>query len=127
MFELDLRSREPIYEQLIEKIKEHIIKNILKPDEQLPTVRVLASQLTINPNTIQKAYRELENRGYIYSVPGKGNFVRPTVPENNTVRIQTLEDQLGGIVAELLYLGKTSQEVSSLVETLVEKTKEVSK
>jgi GntR family transcriptional regulator len=45
MFELDLRSREPIYEQLIEKIKEHIIKNILKPDEQLPTVRVLASQL----------------------------------------------------------------------------------
>ncbi len=119
MFELDLRSREPIYEQLIEKIKEHIIKHILKPDEQLPTVRVLASELTINPNTIQKAYRELENRGYIYSVPGKGNFVRPTIPENNASRIQTLENELARIVAELLYLGKTSQGISALVQALV--------
>lgn len=121
MFELDLRSREPIYEQLIDKIKEHIIKHILKPDEQLPTVRVLASELTINPNTIQKAYRELENRGYIYSVPGKGNFVRPTIPENNAARIQTLEDQLGGIVSEMLYLGRPPQAVSSLVQTLLAK------
>jgi GntR family transcriptional regulator len=123
MFELDLRSRAPIYEQLVDKIKELIIKNILKPDEQLPTVRVLASELTINPNTIQKAYRELENRGYIYSVPGKGNFVRPTVIENNAARIQTLENELEGIVSEMLYLGKTPQSVSTLVQTLVSEDK----
>ncbi|HBQ26608.1 MAG TPA: GntR family transcriptional regulator, partial [Syntrophomonas sp.] len=71
MFELDFRSRIPIYEQLVDKIIELIINNVLKPDEQLPSVRVLASELTINPNTIQKAYRELEYQGYIYSVPGK--------------------------------------------------------
>jgi len=65
MFELNLRSRAPVYEQLVEKIKELIINNVLKPDQQLPAVRVLASELTINPNTIQKAYRELEHRGYI--------------------------------------------------------------
>lgn len=72
MFELDLRSRKPIYEQLVEKLKELIINEVLKPDEQLPSVRALAQQLTINPNTIQKAYRELETQRYIYSVKGRG-------------------------------------------------------
>lgn len=71
MFELDVRSRVPIYEQLVEKIKELIIKGLLKEHEQLPSVRALSNDLTINPNTIQKAYRELENQGYIYSIPGK--------------------------------------------------------
>ncbi len=56
-------------------MKEMIIHDVLKPNEQLPSVRLLAKQLTINPNTIQKAYRELEREGYIYSIPGKGSFV----------------------------------------------------
>ena len=85
MFELDFRSRIPIYEQLVDKIIELIINNVLKPDEQLPSVRVLASELTINPNTIQKAYRELEYQGYIYSVPGKGSFIKPAVSGDNTL------------------------------------------
>jgi GntR family transcriptional regulator len=116
MFELDLRSRAPIYEQLVEKIKELIINNVLKPDEQLPTVRVLASELTINPNTIQKAYRELEYRGYIYSVPGKGNFIRATVPDNNAARLQTLEKEVLKAVLEMRYLGMTPQEIIILIE-----------
>lgn len=116
MFELDLRSRAPIYEQLVDKIKELIVNNVLKADEQLPTVRVLASELTLNPNTVQKAYRELEYRGYIYSLPGKGNFVKPTVPENNSARLQSLENDLGRIVAEMLYLGMSSQQINSLIE-----------
>ena len=77
MFELDTRSRKPIYEQLVDKLKELIINEVLKPDEQLPSVRQLAQELTINPNTIQKAYRELENQGFIYSQKGKGSFVNP--------------------------------------------------
>lgn len=123
MLELDLRSRAPIYEQLVEKIKQLIINNVLKPDEQLPTVRALASELTVNPNTIQKAYRELEYRGYIYSVPGKGNFVRPTVPADNTSRLQNLASELQVIVAEMLYLGKSPQDISTMVQTLVSKDK----
>ncbi len=115
MFELDLRSRAPIYEQLVDKIKELIINNVLKPDEQLPTVRVLASELTINPNTIQKAYRELENRGYIYSVPGKGNFVRAAVPDN-TARLQVLEREVLKNIAEMRYLGMTPQEIITLIQ-----------
>lgn len=116
MFELDLRSRAPIYEQLVDKIKELIINNVLKPDEQLPTVRVLASELTINPNTIQKAYRELEYRGYIYSVPGKGNFVRATVPDNNAARLQALEKEVLKSISEMLYLGMTAQEIITLMQ-----------
>lgn len=72
MFELDVRSRKAIYEQLVDKIKEMIVYGVLQPEEQLPSVRTLSGQLTVNPNTIQKAYRELEREGYIYSLQGKG-------------------------------------------------------
>ena len=117
MFELDLRSRAPIYEQLVAKIKELIITNVLKADEKLPTVRMLASELTINPNTVQKAYRELEYRGYVYSVPGKGNFVKPNVAKDNALRMQTLEKELVRIMSEMIYLGMTSHEIIALVPT----------
>lgn len=73
MFELDLRSGKPIYEQIVDKFKELIINQVLETDEKLPSVRELAQQLTINPNTIQKAYRELENQELIYSVKGRGS------------------------------------------------------
>ncbi|HHU87450.1 MAG: GntR family transcriptional regulator [Pelotomaculaceae bacterium] len=121
MFELDLRSRAPVYEQLVEKIKELIINNVLKPDQQLPAVRVLASELTINPNTIQKAYRELEHRGYIYSVPGKGSFVKPAVPGTNDARLQALENELGKIISEMLYLGVPPQEIITMLKKLLAK------
>lgn len=121
MFELDLRSRAPMYEQLVERIKELIINNVLKPDEQLPAVRVLASELTVNPNTIQKAYRELEHRGYIYSVPGKGSFVRPAVPGNNAARLRTLENELSRIVSEMLYLGATPQNIITRIKAQLPK------
>lgn len=119
MFELDLRSRAPIYEQLVDKFIELIIKSVLKPDEHLPAVRALATELTINPNTIQKAYRELEHRGYIYSVPGKGSFVRPAVPGDNSARLHSLEKELAGIIAEMLYLGVSPAEISKKVSGLL--------
>lgn len=72
---VDVKSREPIYEQLVSNIKSLTFQGLLEPDEQLPSVRVLARELAINPNTIQKAYAELEREGIIYSLPGRGNFV----------------------------------------------------
>lgn len=86
MFELDVRSRKPIYEQLTDKVKEMILHGILQTDEQLPSVRTLSQQLTVNPNTIQKAYRELEREGYIYSLQGKGSFVAPM--KKNKMRLK---------------------------------------
>ena len=72
---VDTRDRKPIWEQLTDNIKLLILRGILKPDEQLPGVRTLAGELAINPNTIAKAYAELEREGIIYSIQGRGSFV----------------------------------------------------
>ena len=116
MFELDIRSRKPIYEQLVDKLKELIINEVLKPDEQLPSVRTLASQLTINPNTIQKAYRELENQGFIYSLKGKGSFVHPNHLMKDDTQIKSVKEELEKLIVEALYLGITAEELIQLIE-----------
>jgi GntR family transcriptional regulator len=116
MFELDIRSRQPIYEQLVEKMKELIIHEVWKPNEQLPSVRLLAKELTINPNTIQKAYRELEHQGYIYSIPGKGNFVAPQPKAVNQEKIEAIRQQLLKLLYEAFYVGMKKEDVLALVE-----------
>ena len=78
MINIDYQSRTPIYEQIVERFQMLILKGVLKPDDQMPSVRSLALQLSINPNTIQKAYAQLEQQGYIYPVKGRGNFVSGT-------------------------------------------------
>lgn len=75
MITVDLRSRTPIYEQLIDSITEEVLSGRLGAGEQLPSVRVLASTLAINPNTVQKAFSALEARGILSCLPGRGNFV----------------------------------------------------
>jgi GntR family transcriptional regulator len=114
MFELDLRSRLPIYEQLVEKIKEQIINDVLKTDEKFPSVRQLAGELTINPNTIQKAFRELERQGYIYSISGKGNFVAPIKTNENAMKIKDLKDELVKLISEVMYLGMSKDEIINI-------------
>ena len=81
MFVIDPRSKAPIYEQLREQLRWQITMGFLAPDEALPSVRNLSAELGINPNTIQKAYREMEQEGLIYSRPGRGSFVTPAIGE----------------------------------------------
>lgn len=75
MIHLDYRDSRPIYQQVKDTLRRHIVTGVLMPGEKLPSVRALASQLSINPNTIQRAYRQLEAEGWIATVPGKGCFV----------------------------------------------------
>ena len=75
MVHLDYRDAKPIYTQIVENFRTQIASGVLRPGEKLPSVRELAQQMSINPNTIQRAYRELEVRGVIQTVPGKGCFV----------------------------------------------------
>lgn len=75
MISIDYQSRTPIYEQIVERFQTLILKGVLEPDTQMPSVRSLAVKLSINPNTIQKAYTLLEQQGYIYPVKGRGNFI----------------------------------------------------
>ena len=74
MISLDYRDSRPLYQQVKDNLRRMMLTGLLPPDEKLPSVRSLATQLAINPNTIQRAYSELEVEGYIYSVPGKGSF-----------------------------------------------------
>lgn len=123
MFELDLKSRLPIYEQLVEKLKSLMVANILVANEQLPSVRQLAQQLTINPNTIQKAYRELEQQGYIYSLPGKGSFVAPLQNQENTEKLRILHVELEALIAEALFLGMSVNALHTLIDDSEKKHK----
>ncbi len=75
MIVIDYQNRKPIYEQIVERVQTLIITGAIEPDSQMPSVRSLAVDLSINPNTIQKAYSVLEQEGYIYPVKGRGNFV----------------------------------------------------
>ena len=115
MFQLDIRSRKPIYEQLMDKLKELIIYEVFKADAQLPSVRALAQELTINPNTIQKAYRELEHQGYIYSIPGKGKFVAPQSHSINLEKVKKMKQEIIKMLSEAMYLGIDKDEILSLL------------
>ena len=123
MFDLDLKSRLPIYEQLVEKLKQLIMSDILVANEQLPSVRQLASQLTINPNTIQKAYRELEQLGFIYSIPGKGSFVSPVESNSHSKRLEEIREQLHPLLSEAIYLGMEKEELLQWIAAAYETDK----
>ncbi|MCI8336072.1 MAG: GntR family transcriptional regulator [Peptococcaceae bacterium] len=77
MIHLDYGDHRPIYQQIIEKIEDLIVNGAISPNEQLPSVRTLAMELSINPNTIQRAYAQLEKNDIIYTIPGKGCFAAP--------------------------------------------------
>lgn len=90
MIQLDLQSRMPIYQQMVQRISELVALGAYAPDEQLPSVRSVARELGVNPNTVQKAYQELERQGVLYSVSGRGSFVTPGNGANTQLREQTL-------------------------------------
>ena len=104
MIHLDYRDARPIYAQICDGFRQQILGGILPVGERLPSVRELATQLTINPNTIQRAYRELESQGWVASVPGKGSFVAG-IPQSGQADQQALLRQFDDITKRLLELG----------------------
>ena len=101
MILIDYKSRTPIYEQIIENVKALIVSGVLERDAQLPSVRQLAQDLAINPNTIQRAYAELEREGIIYSLKGRGSFVGSSLGELRTLQQKVLLDDLAKVCREL--------------------------
>ena len=111
MVHLDYRDVRPIYTQIIDSFKEQITAGILRTGDKLPSVRELAVQLAVNPNTIQRSYRALESEGWIVTVPGKGCFVSA----NSSCQEQELKKQLASFdeaCAALLALGMTREELA---------------
>ena len=111
MLSLNYRGGRPIYEQVRDGLRRLIITGAIPPGDKLPSVRAMAEQLAINPNTIQRAYEALEQDGYAYSVPGKGSFA--ALPQDVTEKRRgELLSKLDAIVQELVYLGMSRQDVA---------------
>lgn len=117
MFHIDSLSRQPVYEQLIEQLERFILSGVLHPGDQLPSVRSLSIELSINPNTIQKAYGELDTRGIIYSIPGIGCFVAENaVPILAAFKRRKLTD-FRALTQELALAGVTQEELREIITT----------
>ena len=101
MINLDYKDNRSLYEQIRDGLKELIINGVLEKDEKLPSVRELSVELTVNPNTVQRAYKDLENRGYIYSITGKGNYVSGADVEKSDT--EELFRKLYTVLKELSY------------------------
>lgn len=110
MIQLDYRDSKPIYEQVKDGYRKLILQGVLHKDEKMPSVRETATSLTINPNTIQRAYRELEQEGFIYSIPGKGSYVAEQSGLSPQQREEKLQ-QFDHYIEELTLIGITKDEL----------------
>ncbi|MDD6183347.1 MAG: GntR family transcriptional regulator [Lachnospiraceae bacterium] len=123
MLNLNFRDTKPIYIQIKDGIKKLIITGAICADEKVPSVRELAESLAINPNTIQKAYKELETEGYLYSISGRGTFASSDVIAE-TGRKQELMRDFEEVTEELLYLTVTSQELKNCIDEIAKRRME---
>lgn len=115
---VDTRDRKPIYEQLTDNIKNLVLRGILKPDEQLPGVRTLAVELAINPNTIQKAYAELERQSIIYSVQGRGSFVTNNVESLRMLEREAILSEIEKAFSGAKQAGIDKADIAALAERI---------
>ena len=117
MLSLNYRDGRPIYEQVRDGLRRLIITGAIPAGDKLPSVRNMAAQLAINPNTIQRAYEALEAEGYVYSVPGKGSFAAPNtgVDEGRKSELLQTFDQTAG---ELLFLGVSGEALWARIRAL---------
>ena len=114
MIIIDYRDSRPIYEQVVEKFKLLILKGVLTQDEKMPSVRTLAMELSINPNTIQRAYAQLEDQGYIYTVKGRGNFVSDRAQLLSEYK-EEIREQLQEVCKLAASIGMNKEEFISLI------------
>ena len=116
MYQIDVMSRKPVYEQLVDQIERFILRDVLKADQQIQSVRSLSIELAVNPNTVQKAYSELDRRGIVYSVPGRGCFVSGEAKTNIGARKRNELHRFTETVEELALAGIKKKEVLDCVE-----------
>lgn len=118
MFQIDPMSHVPVYEQIIEQVEHFILTQILPPGSQIPSVRSVSVTNSVNPRTILKAYNELDSRGLIQSVPGKGYFVCADAPQRLLEKGRARMQELSKLLTELAMTGVTKEEICACVETV---------
>ncbi|GAK14732.1 GntR family transcriptional regulator [Geomicrobium sp. JCM 19039] len=106
MINIDVKGREPIYRQIVNQVKEQVARGVLAVDEKIPSVRELSAEIVVNPNTVSKAYQELEREGVIVTVRGRGTFIaEPTIGEIMTKDIENIRKKVKQVVLEGHYAG----------------------
>lgn len=123
MFQIDPMSRQAVYEQLIDQMERFILSGILKAGDQIPSVRSLSVELSVNPNTIQKAYSQMDAKGMIYSVPGKGCFISPDALERlSKSKMEKIKD-FENLIQELALAGVTQEQLIECIDRVFSKQK----
>lgn len=121
MITLSYQSGQPIYEQIVEQIKFHVMKEYLKPGDFIPSVRKMALEIGVTPNTVAKAYQELERQGVIRTIPGKGTFIaEKTESQMDKVQLEKIENTVRSQLVELKLLGYSKEDILKLVGRLYE-------
>ena len=121
MYHIDAMSRVPVYEQIVEQTEKFILTGILKPGDKIPSVRNLSIELSVNPNTIQKSIVELDRRGLIFSVPGKGCYVSEEAKTAlSTVKRKEMAE-IKDKINELALCGVTKEELLELIDEVYSK------
>lgn len=119
MIQIDPRSSQPIYEQIINQVKENIMKGIMLPGDQLPSIRQLSSIVLANPNTVSKAYQELERTGVIETIRGKGTFIRTDYKAKvDEEKMEEVKLALKKLIVEMHYMGLTKEDMNKELEDI---------
>ena len=122
MLQLDLKSRKSIYEQVMDQLKEQIMTGQMATGEKLPSVRELSKSITVNPNTVQKAYRALERQGYVYTTSGVGTFVADRSEIHAALpALQKAQENLDDAFRQLLFLGIGYEKAKNLTMQIIER------
>ena len=121
MITIDYKDRRPIYEQIVSSIEDLAVRGVLEPDSQLPSVRQLVVELSINPNTIQRAYSQLEKTGVIYSVKGKGNFVAADPKRLREEKMEQILQEMEKLLRQALALGVGRERMENWLHSLLER------
>lgn len=120
MIHLNLHDPRPMYEQVVDQMEMLAVRGVLEADSRLPSVRQMAMELSLNPNTVQKAYSELLNRGVIYSVRGKGNFVSSDCSRIRQQKLDEIRSAIARLIHQAHELGATTQQCNELLQSFME-------
>lgn len=125
VIKIDLRSNRPLYEQIIHEIKEDVIKGYLVPGDELPSVRKLAMELSVTPNTVAKAYRELEGEQIIETIRGKGTYISSSMnmKKIDEGKMMAIKKELTLQMLEMMYMGLNEDDIQSVIRELYESIK----
>jgi GntR family transcriptional regulator len=123
MIIIDHKDKRPMYEQIIERFRQMILCGVMEPNSPMPSVRSLAMELSINPNTIQRAYQELERMGYIYTIKAKGSYVSEQAVKEDNKRREILND-LQPIVDKAYMTGFKESDIREMLENCITRHKE---